>query len=162
DAAGGFGMSLEQVLEQADRIVHGTTTGTNALITREGARVGLLTTAGHGDAIAIMKGAGRLAGLDVEVLLDLPHTGKPEQLVPQTLVAEVTERIGFEGDVVGALDEASAQRGLERLVADGATAVTVSLLWSPRNDAHEQRVAALVRERHPELYVTAASEVSAH
>jgi len=162
DAAAGFGLSLEQVLEQADRIVHGTTTGTNALITREGARVGLLTTAGHGDAIAIMKGAGRLAGLDGEVLLDLPHTDKPEPLVPRTLVAEVTERIDFEGDVVVALDEASAQRGLEQLVADGATAVTVSLLWSPRNDAHEQRVAALVRESHPELFVTAAAEVSAH
>jgi N-methylhydantoinase A len=162
EAAAGFGLGLEQLLEQADRIVHGTTTGTNALITREGARVGLVTTAGQGDAIAIMKGAGRLAGLDGDVLLDLPHTDKPEQLVPRTLVTEVAERIDFEGDVVVALDEASATHALEHLAADGITALTVSLLWSPRNDAHEQRVAELARERHPDLFVTAASEVSAH
>ncbi len=162
EAAGGFGLSLAQVLTHADRIVHGTTTGTNALITRGGAKVGLITTNGHGDAVAIMKGAGRLAGLDGEVLLNLPYTDKPQQIVSRTLVAEVTERIDFEGDVVVSLDEDSATAAIDRLAADGATALTVSLLWSPRNDVHEQRVAALVRERRPELFVTAAAEVSPH
>jgi N-methylhydantoinase A len=162
DAAADFGCSLDELLARTDRIVHGTTTGTNALITREGASVGLITTGGHGDAIAIMKGAGRLAGLDGEFLLDLAHTDKPAQLVPRTHVAEVTERVDFEGEVVVALDEASALGAIGQLVESGVEALTVSLLWSPRNDAHEQRVAALARERHPQLFVTAASEVSAH
>jgi N-methylhydantoinase A len=162
EAAAGFELTLEELLAQAERIVHGTTTGTNALITRAGARVGLVTTAGHGDAIAIMKGAGRLAGLDGDVLLDLAGTNKPEQIVPRTLVAEVNERIDFEGEVIVDLDAASAEQALERLADSGVDALTVSLIWSPRNDAHEQRVAALARERHPELFVTAASEVSAH
>jgi N-methylhydantoinase A len=162
EAAAGLGLSLDELLEAAERIVHGTTTGTNALITRAGARVGLITTAGHRDAIAIMKGAGRLAGLDGELLLDLAGTNKPQQIVPRTLVAEVNERIDFEGEVVVELEEASAQRALELLAAEGIDALTVSLIFSPRNDVHEQRVAALARDRHPELFVTAASEVSAH
>jgi N-methylhydantoinase A len=162
EAASRVGLSLDELLGRADRIVHGTTTGTNALITREGARVGLVTTNGHGDAIAVMKGAGRLAGLDGDRLLDMPHTDKPEQLVGKALVAEVTERMDFEGDVVVGLDEASAAEALARLTASGVEALTVSLLWSPRNDAHEQRIARLARDRHPELFVTAASEISAH
>jgi N-methylhydantoinase A len=162
EAASRFDLERDELLAQAGRVVHGTTTGTNALITREGAKVGLVTTNGHGDAVAIMKGAGRLAGLDGDRLLDMPHTDKPEQLVARPLVAEVTERMDFRGEVVVGLDEDSAAQALARLAEGGAEAVTVSLLWAPRNDAHEQRIAQLARERHPELFVTAASEISAH
>jgi N-methylhydantoinase A len=159
DAAAKLDLSLDELLARCDRLVHGTTTGTNALITRAGARVGLITTAGHGDAIRIMKGAGRLAGVSGERMLDLAGTDKPEQLVARADVAEVVERVDFAGDVIVPLDERSVAAGLDRL--DGVDALAVSLLWSVRNDEHEQRVVALARERRPELYVTAASEVAA-
>ncbi len=158
DAAGKFGLSLDELLARCDRLAHGTTTGTNALITGSGARVGLLTTAGHGDAVRIMKGAGRLAGVSGERMLDLAGSDKPEQLVARSDVVEVIERVDFEGEVIVALDEESVAAGLERL--DGVEALTVSLLWSVRNGAHEQRVVELARERRPELYVTAASDVA--
>jgi N-methylhydantoinase A len=159
DAAAKVGLSLEELLERTERLVHGTTTGTNALITRSGARVGLVTTAGHGDAIRIQKGAGRLAGVSGERMLDLAGSTKAEPLVARHDVVEVVERIDFEGDVIVPLDEASASAALERL--DGIEALTVSLLWSVRNDVHERRLVQLARERRPELFVTAASEVAA-
>jgi len=159
EAAGKLALSLDGLLARCDRLVHGTTTGTNALITRSGARVGLLTTAGHGDAIRIMKGAGRLAGVSGERMLDLAGSGKPVQLVARHDVAEVVERVDFEGEVIVPLDEASVAAGLERL--DGVDALTVSLLWAVRNSAHERRIVELARERRPELFVTAASEVAA-
>jgi N-methylhydantoinase A/oxoprolinase/acetone carboxylase beta subunit/N-methylhydantoinase B/oxoprolinase/acetone carboxylase alpha subunit len=159
EAAAKLGLSLDELLERCDRLVHGTTTGTNALITRTGVRVGLVTTAGHGDAIRIMKGFGRLAGVSGERMLDLAGSDKPVPLVARADVAEVVERIDFEGDVIVPLDEDSVLAALERL--EGVEALTVSLLWSVRNDAHEQRVAALARERRPGLFVTAASEVAA-
>jgi N-methylhydantoinase A len=159
DAAGKFGLSLDELLSRCERLVHGTTTGTNALITRSGARVGLVTTAGHGDAIRIMKGAGRLAGVSGERMLDLAGSDKPEQLVVRGDVVEVVERVDFAGDVIVPLDEQSVAAGLDRLA--GVDALTVSLLWSVRNGSHEQRIVALARERRPELFVTAASEVAA-
>jgi N-methylhydantoinase A len=158
DAAAKFGLSLDDLLTRCERLVHGTTTGTNALITRSGARVGLVTTAGHGDAVRIMKGAGRLAGISGERMLDLAGSTKPEQLVRRHDVAEVVERVDFEGDAIVPLDEASAGAALDRL--DGVEALTVSLLWSVRNDAHERAIVRLARERRPELFVTAASEVA--
>ncbi len=159
DAAAKIGLPVEELLRRCHRLVHGTTIGTNALITRGGARVGLLTSAGHGDAIRIMKGAGRLAGVSGERMLDLAGSDKPEQLVARGDVAEVVERVDFEGDVIVPLDEGSVSAGLDRL--DGVEALTVSLLWSVRNDAHEQRVVELARRLRPELFVTAASEVAA-
>jgi N-methylhydantoinase A len=160
EAARGFGLTLEELLGRCSRLVHGTTAGTNALITRTGTSVGLIATAGHGGAIQVMKGFGRLAGLSPDRMLDLPRTGKPEPLVERRNVAEIVERIDFEGDVLVALDEASALGALDRLVAGGIGALAVSLIWSVRNGAHEQRVAELARERHPQLFVTAASDLT--
>jgi N-methylhydantoinase A len=159
DAAAKLGLSLDELLSRCERLVHGTTTGTNALITRAGTRVGLLTTAGHGDAIRIMKGAGRLAGVSGERMLDLAGSTKPIPLVARHDVHEVVERVDFAGDVIVPLDEGSVAAALDRF--DGIEALTVSLLWSVRNDTHEQRVVELARERRPELFVTAASEVAA-
>jgi N-methylhydantoinase A len=160
EAARGFGLSLRDLLSRCGRLVHGTTTGTNALVTRRGANVGLIATAGHGDAINVMKGFGRLAGLSGDQMFDLPRTGKPEPLVGKSRIAEVVERVDFEGDVLVALDESSAIAALDHLVSAGAEAVAVSLLWSVRNDAHERRIVELARERYPDLFVTAGSEVA--
>jgi N-methylhydantoinase A len=158
EAARKFGLSLDELLVRCDRLVHGTTTGTNALITRGGARVGLITTAGHGDAIRIMKGAGRLAGVSGERMLDLAGSAKPTPLVARRDVLEVVERVDRAGDVIVPLDERSVATGLDRL--EDVEALTVSLLWSVRNDTHEQRVVEIARERRPDLFVTAASEVA--
>ena len=128
DAASKFGLSLDALLSHCDRLVHGTTTGTNALITRSGARVGVLTTAGHGDAPFVMKGFGRLAGIPVDRMLDISVTDKPVQLVPRSRVVEVVERVDFEGNVVVPLDEESARAAIASLVEDGVDAVTVSFL----------------------------------
>src|SRR5215475_2175042 len=52
----GAGLELAGLLGQTERFGHGTTIGTNAVLERTGARVGVITTAGHGDALAIMRG----------------------------------------------------------------------------------------------------------
>jgi N-methylhydantoinase A/oxoprolinase/acetone carboxylase beta subunit len=53
-------LELAALLAQTDRIVHGTTVATNALLERKGARVGLLTTEGHRDVIEMREGRSRL------------------------------------------------------------------------------------------------------
>src|ERR1700730_12948470 len=58
--------ATEELLGQADRLGHGTTIGTNLLVERRGATVALVTTAGHADALSMMRGAGRTAGLPIE------------------------------------------------------------------------------------------------
>src|SRR3984893_68255 len=44
------------LLAQTERIVHGTTVATNALLEHKGARLGLLTTEGHRDVIEMREG----------------------------------------------------------------------------------------------------------
>jgi N-methylhydantoinase A len=141
-AAAALGLAAEDILSRCDRLVHGTTTGTNALVSRSGARVGLLTTAGHSDAIRIMKGSGRTIGLPSDQTLDVPNTDKPEPLVDTRLIAAVRERIDVDGDVVVPLDEDDVRRGTELLIERGAEAIAISFLWSIVNPRHERRAAS--------------------
>ena len=56
---------------------HGTTVGTNTIIQKKGARVGLITTRGHEDAIHIMRGSRGYSGRDIRKVVHFPETSKP-------------------------------------------------------------------------------------
>ena len=45
------GLEVDALLGETERIVHGTTVATNALLERKGAKIGLLTTEGHRDVV---------------------------------------------------------------------------------------------------------------
>lgn len=158
-AAEKMGMASPDLLAASSRIVHGTTTGTNAIISREGAVVGLLTTQGHRDVMFLMKGGGRTAGLPPDQLLDVPSTHKPEALVPRHLIAEVRERIDVDGDVLVPLDENQAREAIENLADQGAESIAISTLWSVKNPVHEERLIELVEEVLPGTFVTSGSRL---
>src|SRR5438477_12107445 len=54
--AGRFGVDRTALLRDTERIVHGTTVATNALLEHKGARLGLLTTEGHRDVVEMREG----------------------------------------------------------------------------------------------------------
>jgi len=133
-------------------VIHGTTLVTNALIERKGATTALITTAGHEDALEI----GRETRYDAyDLALE-----KPEPLVPPQRRLGLSARLMADGSerVPLRLDEVDAIAG--RLRAAGVEAVGVSLLHAYRNPAHEQAVAARLRECAPGLRVSLSSVVS--
>jgi N-methylhydantoinase A len=154
-----LGLSTGALLAATERLVHGTTHGTNAVVARHGAIVGLVATAGHGDTTSIMKGGGRTSGLPPDRILHVPSTGKPEPYVPKRLIVEVPERIDSDGDIVAPLDEARARERIRHLIDQGVEAIAISLLWSIRNPVHERRLREIVAELAPSLYVCCAHEI---
>ncbi len=150
--AAALGLERGTLLARSERIVHGTTVATNALLERKGARVGLLTTEGHRDVLEMRE------GLKPEDRYNL-RLAAPEPLVPRHLRLGVRERIRADGSVLTPLDEASAIRATDALIAAGVTSVAICYLHAWRNPAHEAATARLVRERMPGAYVTASSDV---
>lgn len=136
-----------------DRFIHGTTVATNAVLERKGARIGLITTEGFTDVIEI----GRQNRTQIYELILEPET--PVFLVPGRRRVGVAESISPTGEVEQPLDEASLRRAVDRLVDEGVEAVAICLLFSFANPAHEQQVAAYLRERHPNLMVSLSSGV---
>lgn len=148
------------LLADTDRISHGTTIGTNLIVERKGGPVGLITTMGHADTMSIMRGSGRTAGLTPEQVFDVHLTRKPDPLVPRALVVEVHERIDADGNVVVRLDEEGVRTAVATLIDAGVKAIAVSTLWSFLNPVHERRIADIIGEIAPDMFVSLSSEVS--
>jgi N-methylhydantoinase A len=155
-AAEAAGISLDELLAGTDRLLHGTTVATNAMVERKGATVGLITTRGHRDVMLMMRGTGRVTGVPIERMLDLPSTDKPEPLVPRARIREVDERVDYSGEVIVPLDEGQVRDAVRDLLDLGVDAICVSFLWSFLMPDHEDRVAETVREMAPGVFVTAA------
>ncbi len=136
--------------EAVELFCHGMTVGTNALLEERGARTALVATAGFADLLEI----GRQ---------DRPHlyrlcAPKPTPLVPRELRFEAAERTGPEG-VIETLGEEEPER-LARLIEEsGAEAVAICLLFSYLDPGHERRLAEHLRERLPDVHVSASHEV---
>ena len=156
------GLGLEDLLDRTEHMGHGSTVGTNLVVQRKGARVALVTTAGHGDALFLMRGGhARVAGVPRELVYSLHATSLPRPLVPRSRVIEVHERVDAGGAVVTPLREEPARRALAGLLAaQDIDAIAISLLWSHRNPVHELRLAALVRELAPDVYISLSCEVA--
>ena len=126
-----------------------------------GAKTGLITTRGHGDAILIMRSYGRSAGLPIERLLHVSRHRKPDPIVPPSRIKEVSERLDYAGDVFLPLNEDEVREAIEALVADGVEAIAIAFLWGFVNPVHELRVKELVQELAPDVFISCAHELIA-
>ncbi len=160
DAARSVGLSsADEVLRSTRLFFHACTIGENTLITRGGAKTGLITTKGFADTLLMMRG--RITdGLTDEEATHLAAVSKPEPFVSRRFIEEVCERIDYKGEVVMALDAADAERALRTLAAKGVESVAVCLLWSVSNDAHEKFIAELLKRKYPALFFTLSNEVA--
>lgn len=159
-AAGMLGLTEGDLLAQSVLFGHGTTVGTNMLLQRAGCRVGLLTTRGHEDAILIGRTIQKIAGLSEEEIRNVAYQRKPDPIVPRPFIRGVRERIDCLGQVVAPLNLEDARRGARELVAQGAEALAVCLLWSFLNPAHEQAIVRALREEYPHLFITCSNELA--
>jgi N-methylhydantoinase A len=149
--AGRLGLERAALFADTDRIVHGTTVATNALLERKGAKTGLLTTAGHRDVIEMREGL-----KDDRYNLRLPP---PEQLVPRHLRLGVRERMREDGRIEVPLDPNSLEEAIAVLRDERVEAVAVCYLHAWRDPRHEQATRAALERALPDTYVSLSSEV---
>lgn len=148
------------ILRQVDYFGLGTTVATNALIERKGVKTGIITTRGFRDAILMQRATGHWAGRELHEIRHDSQRTQVEPVVPRPLIREVTERIDYKGAVIVALDEDEVRTEVQALIDAGVQAIAVCLLWSFREPSHEQRVAAIIREMAPQIYLTISSELA--
>ena len=114
----------------------GTTVATNALLERKGEPTLLVTTAGFRDALRIAY-QNRPRLFDRQILL-------PELLYSR--VIEAQERVGAQGELLQALDEAHLRERLWAAFDAGLRSVAIVFLHGWRFTAHEAAAARIARE----------------
>ncbi|PQO42545.1 hydantoinase [Blastopirellula marina] len=130
-----LGISRHQPLPAAD-VRLGTTRGTNALLTRSGAKVALVITQGFADVLEI-------GSQSRPKLFDL-NIRKPTSLFTEVL--EVRERLDAAGNVITPLDEQDLRKQLELLKDRGFHSLAICFLHSYRQPQHEKRATEIARE----------------
>ena len=118
---------------------------------RKGARVALLTTAGHRDVLEMREGL-------KDNRYDL-RTPPPEPLVPRELRFGVRERLRPNGEVVIPLDQDSLGEAIAAIKTSGATSVAICFLHSYRNAAHEIAASERLLRELPDVNVSRSVDV---
>ena len=159
DLAAGFIAAVRKALALAGRrpadilrVLHGTTTATNAILEGKTPPTALVTTAGFKYVLEI----GRH---------DIPRHGnlygwsKPVRPITPDRVFEVRERLDADGGVLIPIDEDEARAVARQLAQLGVPSVAVVFLHAYANPGHEQRMQTILREEYPEALVSLSSEV---
>ena len=136
-----------------DHVMHGTTVATNTILTSTGAKCGLVTTKGYRQVLQIARSfvPGGLGGWVIY--------NKSLPMAPLSCTIEACERMSAQGEVVLALDEAQLRTDLQSLGQKQIEALTVSLINSFANPAHEMRVREIAMEVLPGIPVSLSCEV---
>jgi N-methylhydantoinase A len=131
-------------------VVHGTTVGTNALLERKGARLGVITTHGFRDALEMRR-------------RDRRHTwglwGDFTPIAERDLRLEVPERTLADGTIRTPVDRAAVQEAARALLAKGADACAIVFINSYANPENERAAAEVVRAVWPNPHVSVSSEI---
>lgn len=135
EAARAFALPLRDFLSGTDIIRFSNTIGTNAIIQRDGAKVGLIVTAGH-EALAPV--------VDAE--------GKSPLVAPE-MVAGVEESIDAAGNVGQAPEASRVMQTAQALIDRGARCLVVALEHADLNPSHEHAIREAIKREYPRDYL---------
>jgi len=142
---------LQQRLGNAERVVHGTTLVTNAILEGDGARVATITSRGYRDIVEIGR-QNRFEMYNLKTLKSMP-------LSPRRWRHEVDERVLWDGSLLERPSSEQVRRLASQLAEAGIEAIAVCFLFSFLSPENEQAVAALLSGLGP-WYVTSSHEIA--
>ncbi len=144
-------MDVQELLKNTELIIHGTTVATNTMLEFNGAKTGLITTAGFRDDIELRRGY-------KEKIFNPRYPG-PTPIAKRRHRLVVNERIDREGEVLISLVENEVVEAVRKLKSQGIESIAVSLIFGFLNPVHEERIAAIIEKEHPRCFISLSHQV---
>jgi N-methylhydantoinase A len=160
DPSEGVLVGVQRICQESDVaageiqfVQHGTTVATNAMLEAKGARVGLITTQGFKQILHLARSQtpGPLAGWIIMI--------KPDPPAALEDTREAKERMSAQGEVVEPVDREQVEGIVRDLVDSGVETLTVSLINSYANPAHEREIKDIIHGLYPGFPVTISADV---
>ncbi|MEM0529667.1 hydantoinase/oxoprolinase family protein [Zongyangia sp. HA2173] len=148
----GFDEVIGEKYQQVKNIVHGTTSGLNAVIERKGAKCAIITTRGFGDVLEIGRGNRP----------DMYNNRyqRPKPLVSRGDIYEVDERVSADGSVKLPLQTDSLKEIFDQLQGNYES-IAICFINSYLNPENEEKAAEWLKERlGNEVMVITSSETA--
>lgn len=139
-------------LSEVEFFAHGSTVVINALLSRSGAKTGLITTRGFRDVLEI-------ARANRPDLFNL-NFRKPTPFIDRMLRCEITERLDCDGNVVEPIRLEEILPIVELFNREGVEAVAISFLHAYANPSHEDSLADELRRHLPHISIVTSHDVS--
>ena len=134
-------------------LMHGTTTATNALITRDYPEVAMVTTNGFRDTIEI--------GRQHRAELYNPYQTKPKPIIKRRYRYTLDERMDVHGKVVRPLDQAAAKDIAKKIQDSNIQSVAVAFINSYVSSKHEDEMRDIILQENPNIYCITSSDTRA-
>src|SRR5699024_7020169 len=139
-------------ISDIEKLVHGTTLVTNAIIERKGAKTGLITTEGFRDVLEI----GREIRYD---LYDL-FMKRPSPLVAREFVRETQSRNNPNKHEKTTLNHQTIISSVNELVKKGVESIAISFIQSSETNKLEKEAEDILYKQFPEIYISRSSDVA--
>jgi N-methylhydantoinase A len=144
-------MSFDAFLKKVSTIVHGTTVTTNAVLTGNGAKTGMLTTYGLRDALEMRR------GIREEQYNNRFTNVKP--LVERYLRLPVRGRLDYSGKEMIKLNIKDIEAAAKKFKLEGVQSLAICFMNSFGNPDHEKRAEAILKRHFPDTYMTVSSKL---
>ncbi|CAM4277929.1 hydantoinase/oxoprolinase family protein [Acinetobacter pragensis] len=155
EAAQGYGLTLNELLEKTSLLVHGTTAATNALTTRNVGRTAMLTTEGFRDIIEMR----RSLKIETHSMYDA-YLPPYEPLVPRKLRFPISETVTAQGDVLNEISEADLAKFVEVVKQQDIQAIAICFVNSYANGHNEKTAATYLRQHlNDDVFISTSSEL---
>jgi acetone carboxylase, beta subunit len=146
DAFRQWDASLEDGFPKIRSAVFSGTAMLNRLLSRQGQKVGAIVTAGQEDVLQMERGIQSFLGYSYADRLHIATHFHNDPLIPRDRMHGVRGRFDMFGSEVLPLREEDARDAVRALLDEGVEGIVISLIFSYRNPAHEQRVKEIVEE----------------
>ena len=160
DAARTANRALRTTLRESEVIVYAGTIMLNTLLSRTGAKVGLMVTQGFEDYLLMEKAEGGWLGYPYADRLHTVTHHHSEPTIPRDRIVGVQERVDMFGAPVIPLREADVAAKARVLLEAGVEAIAIMFLFSHMNPAHERMAAEVIRKMSAEIPVVVSSAMA--
>ena len=160
DGAATAGRTVDDTLSSSDIIVYAGTIMLNTLLSKTGAKVGLMVSQGFEDYLLMEKGEGAWISYPYSDRLHTVTHHHADPTIPRRRTVGIQGRLDMFGGEVIPLRKSDVLEKTQLLIDRGAESIAVMFLFSHMNTAHEQLAAKLIRQVDKKIPIVLSSEIA--